>query len=111
MPRTLPINRSRGADGGEHDLDDPALLLFNDAGQHREPEAEDADEDEHRTDVGDEEAGLVGLGLRVEGLTAGGCCAAASGNYRNFLSAFARILLQPFTTSAETTRPQQRTKE
>ena len=57
-----------GADGGEDDLDDPALLLLDDAGQDREAEAEDADEDEHRPDVGDQEAGLVGLGLRVEGL-------------------------------------------
>ncbi len=57
-----------GADGGEDDLDDPALLLLDDAGQDREAEAEDADEDEHRPDVGDQEAGLVGLGLRVERL-------------------------------------------
>ena len=66
MPRTLPISRSRGPDGREDDLDDPALLLLDDAGQDREAEAEDADEDQHGADVGDQEARLVGLGLRLD---------------------------------------------
>ena len=64
IPRTLPISRSRGADGRQDDLDDPALLLLDDAGQDREAEAEDADEDQDRADVGDEELRLVLLGLR-----------------------------------------------
>ena len=53
-------------DGREDDLDDPALLLLDDAGQDREPEAEDADEDQDGPDVGDEEARLVVLGLRLD---------------------------------------------
>ena len=79
MPRTLPMSRSRGADGGEHDLDDPALLLLDDAGQHREPEAEDADEDEDGPDVGDEEAPPRRSPVRGStASTTGGFCAAAS---------------------------------
>ena len=59
IPRTLPISRSRARTVDEDDLDDPALLLLDDAGQDREAEAEDADEDQDRPDVGDQELRLV----------------------------------------------------
>ena len=56
MPEDLAHQQVARADRREDDLDDPALLLLDDAGQHREPEAEDADEDEHGADVGEQEA-------------------------------------------------------
>ena len=56
MPEDLAHEQVARADGREDDLDDPALLLLDDAGQHREPEAEDADEDQHGADVGEQEA-------------------------------------------------------
>src|SRR4029079_5963213 len=55
-------------DGREDDLDDPTLLLLDHTGQHREAEAEDADQDQHGADVREQEAGLISLGLRVERL-------------------------------------------
>ena len=72
MPMTLPMRRSRGANGREDDLHDPALLLLHDAGEHREPEAEDADEDQHGADVREQELRVVRLGLRVQRMD-GGC--------------------------------------
>ena len=45
-------------DRRQDDLHDPALLLLDDPGQHREAETEDADEDQHGPDVGEEEARL-----------------------------------------------------
>ena len=87
IPRTLPISRSRGADRREDDLDDPALLLLDDAGQDREAEAEDADEDQDRADVGDEELRLVLLGLRPGATSvSGGRCASASAAWSTLLA-------------------------
>ena len=78
-PEDLAHEQVARPDRREDHLDDPALLLLDDAGQHREPEAEDADEDQDRADVGEQEARLVGVGLRVErASTVGGACAAAS---------------------------------
>ena len=61
--RNLP---SSSSDGGEDDLDDAALLLLDHAGEHREPEAEDADEDQHGADVREQETRLIRVGLRIE---------------------------------------------
>ena len=71
IPRTLPISRSRGRTVDEDDLDDPALLLLDDTRQDREPEAEDADEDQHGADVGEQESRPVRVGLRVDRIHGG----------------------------------------
>jgi hypothetical protein len=63
MPRTLPINRSRGRTV-DSTTSTTRLCFSSTPGQDREPEAEDTDEDEHRADVRDEEPCLVILGLR-----------------------------------------------
>ena len=66
-PEDLAHQQVARPDGRQDDLDDPALLLLDDAGQDAVAEGEDADEDEDRPDVGEQEARLVVLGLRVEG--------------------------------------------
>ena len=55
MPEDLAHQQVARPDRRQDDLDDAALLLLDDAGQDREAEAEDPDEDEHRADVGEEE--------------------------------------------------------
>ena len=66
MPEDLAHEQVARPHGRQHDLDDAALLLLDDAGQDGEPEAEDADEDEHRADVGDEESTRVAFGIRLQ---------------------------------------------
>ena len=68
IPRTLPISRSRGRTVERTTSTTRLCFSSTTPVSDREPEAEDPDEDQHGADVGEQEARLVRLGLRVEGI-------------------------------------------
>ena len=69
----LPDEQVARLDGRQHDLDDAALLLLDDAGQDPRPEREDRDEQEDHADVREQERRVPVRVGRLELRTAGGC--------------------------------------
>ena len=101
-PEDLAHQQVARADRREDDLDDPALLLLDDARQDREAEAEDADEDQHGADVGEQEARARRPRSAGRATSTAGACWAARNSAGETSASASRPCVRSPTTAAVT---------